>query len=423
MIIIGNGLLLCPDKIIDDGAVLIIDNKIADIGASAAIKKKNPNAKFIDAKGGIIMPGLMNCHMHLYSTFARGLNVQGPPAKNFIEILNKLWWRLDKKLTKEDVYYSALAPLIECIREGTTTVIDHHASPNFVKGSLSTIAEALKVVPVRASLCYEVSDRDGGAIAAAGIDENIDFIKNNNGDMLKGLFGLHASFTVSQKTLKKCVDAASKLKTGFHVHTAEDKADVVDSKKQYGMGVVERWNRESVLGKKTLLAHCVHISKKEMELLAQTGTSVVHNPSSNMNNAVGAADVAGMLKKGVLVGLGTDGMTSDMFSEAKFAHLTANHAMVFKNNYKILENLFGWKAGRIEKGALADIIICDYKSPTPITRDNFFGHFLYGMSSGVVSATIINGRVLMQDRKLVGIDEEGILKESRRCAQKFWERF
>lgn len=434
MLLIGNGLVLCPDRLAD--AVCIDDNRISEVGTTDALKKKYPNAKFLDAKGGFVMPGLTNCHMHLYSTFARGMAIPGKPARNFVETLNNLWWRLDKALTKEDVYYSALIPLIECIKAGTTTIIDHHASPNFVKGSLATIADALKLAPVRASLCYEVSDRDGDDIARAGIEENADFIKNNNGDMLKGLFGLHASFTVSEKTLSACVDAASKLSTGFHVHTAEDRADALDSNKNYDSGVVERWGKTGVLGQKTILAHCIHISEREMEQLADTKTNVAHNASSNMNNAVGCADVVKMIKKGVTVGLGTDGMTSDMFLESKIAHLIRRHVaadprvgfmgtatMLFENNYKILKAVFGWDLGRLEKGALADIIICDYPSPTPLTRDNFFGHFLYGMGSQIVSTTIVNGKVLMQDRKLIGINEDEILKESRRYAQKLWERF
>lgn len=436
MLLITSGKILCPDKIIENGAVCVDGCKIADVGDTAALRKKYPKAAVLDARQGLVMPGLTNAHMHLYSTFARGMSLPGRPSKNFVEILNNLWWRLDKALTKEDVYYSALVPLIGCVRCGTTSIIDHHASPNFIEGSLNTIRRALGVIPVRASLCYEVSDRDGQKVTDEGIKENVAFIKaHRDYEMAKGMFGLHASFTVSDKTLERCVDAVRGLDCGFHVHTAEGKADLDDAMKKYGTGVIERWHKKKVLGPKTLLAHCIHISEREMGLLAETGTCAVHNPESNMNNAVGSADVIKLLGKGVLLGLGTDGMTSDMFCEAKFAHLLRKQVtgdprvgfmeaitLLFENNYKIFEQLFGWRFGRIEAGALADIIICDYNPPTPLTRANFAGHFLYGMGANIVRTTVINGRVVMRDRRVEGVDEEEIYAKARECAEKLWKR-
>ncbi len=436
MLLITDGKILCPGKIIENGAVCVDGSVIADIGDTAALRKKYSKATLLDAKGGLVMPGLTNAHMHLYSTFARGMNLPGKPSKNFVEILNNLWWRLDKALNKEDVYYSALVPLIECVKCGTTSIIDHHASPNFVNGSLDTIMKALSKVSIRASLCYEVSDRDGEKVANDGIKENVAFIKaHKNDEMLRGMFGLHASFTVSDRTLERCVAEEKALGCGFHVHTAEGKADLDDANKKYGMGVVERWNKMGVLGSKSLLAHGVHISEREIEQLADTGTNVAHNPSSNMNNAVGCVDTLGMLGANVTLGLGTDGMTSDMFQEAKFAHLVRKNEthdpsvgfaeagrMLFENNGTIFKKIFNWDLGRIEKGALADIIICDYDPPTPLARENFLGHFLYGMGSGIVRTTIVNGRVVMKDRQIEGIDEEEICAKARECAEKLWKR-
>ena len=304
MILIGNGKILTPKGLIDDGAVCLEGHLIKEVGTLKDLRIKYPTATYMNAGGGIIMPGFINCHMHLYSTFARGLLLGGNSPKNFTEILKKLWWRLDKGLTREDIHYSAMVPLIESIKSGTTTILDHHASPNYVFGSLDAIAEAMKIMPVRASLCYEVSDRDGAVVADAGIKENLGFIyKHMDHETVRGLFGLHDSFTISDKTFKKCIEAAKGLNCGFHVHTSEDKSD----KK-----AVTRWNKFGLLGPKTLLAHCVHLSDKEFDLIQKTKTNVVHNPESNMNNAVGAADTLKMLRKKVCVGLGTDGMTSDM---------------------------------------------------------------------------------------------------------------
>ncbi|EKD51151.1 MAG: hypothetical protein ACD_62C00330G0005 [uncultured bacterium] len=436
MLIITNARILCPDRIIEKGTLCVDNSIIIEVSDQPQSKKHDPHAEIIDAQGGLVMPGLTNTHMHLYSTFARGMSLVGEAPANFVQILERLWWRLDKALTVEDVYLSAVIPLIECVRAGTTTIIDHHASPNFVSGSLSAIQKALSLIPVRASLCYEVSDRDGPEIAREGIEENINFVKAHTSDgMCKGLFGLHASLTLSDKTLADCAQAARNLGVGVHVHTAEDKADVIKAQKEHGVGVVERWENFGVLGSKTVLAHCVHISEHEMDLIARSKTNVVHNPESNMNNAVGCADVIKMLGKGCLVGLGTDGMTSDMFQEAKFAHLIRKHEvrdprlgfmqageLLFDNNYKILGNLFEGTLGRIQTGALADLIILGYDPPTPLTRDNFWGHFLYGMNSSLVNTTIINGRVLMKDRVIAGIDEHEICARSRELARKLWTR-
>ncbi|MBI2091596.1 MAG: putative aminohydrolase SsnA, partial [Deltaproteobacteria bacterium] len=409
------------------GAVHVESGLISEVGGFASLKKKHPKAEIIDADGGIIMPGLVNSHMHLYSTFARGMAIKGEPPKVFLDILKSLWWRLDQALTAEDIYYSALIALIECVKCGTTAIIDHHASPNFAHGSLQKIEDALKMVPIRASLCYEVSDRDGVKIANEGIKENERFIRKHSGNnMVRGMFGMHASFTVSEKTLERCIASAKDLGCGMHVHTAEGKSDLRDCKKRYGCGVVERWNKHGILGTETLLAHCVHISDEEIELLAKTGVNVAHNPYSNMNNAVGAARTAEMLDRGVLLGLGTDGMSSDMFLESKFAHMIAKHEnkdprkgfaeackMLLENNYKILSNLFGWNLGEIKEGLPADIIVCDYKAPTPISADNFSGHFLYGLAAGHVVTTIVNGKVLMKDRELIRSNMFALLCTSR----------
>jgi putative selenium metabolism protein SsnA len=263
--------------------------------------------KIIDAEGKVVMPGFINVHMHFYSTMARGFG-KVAPSKDFNEVLQNLWWKLDKKLTLEDSYYSALIPLIDAVRHGTTTFIDHHASPFAVRGSLGRIADAVREVGLRASLCYEVSDRDGQVIADDGLKENADFIaqcKKDGDNQINGLFGLHASFTIGDRTMEKAAALGKELGVGFHVHAAEAKSDQEHCKKQHKMRVIERFNKFGILGPKTITAHCVHVNEHEMELLAETDTVVAHNPQSNMNNAVGVADLISLKKHGVLVGLGT----------------------------------------------------------------------------------------------------------------------
>jgi len=441
MLLVGNGLVLTmgeEQKVIADGAVLIDGAVIKEVGATAELRRRHPAAEFVDAGGKLIMPGQINAHMHLYSTFARGMDTKSAPPKNFLDILNGLWWKLDKLLNKEDIYFSALVPLIECIKTGTTTIIDHHASPYAVKGSLNTLADAARQAGVRAAFCYEVSDRDGEAVAREGIEENSAFLsacRSAADPMVVGLFGLHASFTLSDATLKQCVEAAAVTDAGFHIHVAEGREDLQDSLNRCGMRVVERLHHFGILGPKTIAAHCVHVNDGEIELLRETGTAVVHNPESNMGNAVGAAPVLKMLAAGVKVGLGTDGYTCDMFESAKVADMLQKHTagdpsvawaevprMLYRNNPAIASALFGGRLGVLQPGAWADVIVVDYTPPTPLTAANWSGHLHFGVLGRCVETTIINGRIRMLNRRLIDLDERAINARSRELAVRLWER-
>jgi putative selenium metabolism protein SsnA len=441
MLLIGNGKIITRDPgcpFIENGAVAIDGELIREVGESAALRDKYPKAEFLDAKGRLVMPGFINTHMHYYSTFARGMNLGGKPATTFGEILSGLWWRLDKQLTLEDVYYSAIGPMIDEVRSGVTSVIDHHASPFAVEGSLFKIAEAAKLMGIRSNLCYEVSDRDGEKIAGAGIKENADFAKHckeQKSDMLKALFGMHAQMTVSEKTLDQCMVAAEAAGVGFHIHAAEGIEDVIDSVSKYGLRVIERLNKSGVLSEKSIAVHCIHITGEEMDMLKERDVAVVHNPESNMGNAVGVSPVLKMLKKGILVGLGTDGYTSDMTESLKTAAILHKHAagipsaawaeppqMLFENNKKIMERFISGKLGAIKQDHYADIIVVDYKGPTPVNENTINSHILFGVSGRHVDTTIINGRIVMKERELVNIDEEALLSKSRELAQKLWQR-
>lgn len=442
MLIIGNGKVVTRNElgsIIDDGCIAIDKNKITEIGSTKALKEKYLNCRFIDAKGKLIMPGFINTHMHYYSTFARGIANDSPPAKCFSDVLKGLWWRLDKKLTLEDVYYSAMVPMIDQVKNGVTTSFDHHASPYALRGSLFTIADAAKEVGIRSNLSYETSDRDGEEVIKQGIEENVEFIRYCNDkkdDMIKGLFGLHASMTISDNTLDRCLRAIEGLNTGFHVHCAEGIEDLEDSMKKYGMGVIERWYKTGVLSDKTIAVHCVHLSNEEMDMLKEKNTIVVNNPQSNMGNAVGASPVLKMAKKEILLGLGTDGYTSDILESYKTGSIIQRHEakdstvawsefpqMLFEGNRIITERFIENPIGAIEKGALADIIIVDYNPPTPINKDNIDSHILFGISGRHVETTIINGKVVMENRILINLDEERIMAKSRELAAEVWRRF
>jgi putative selenium metabolism protein SsnA len=434
-----------PNQILADSALYIQDGRIADLGPCADLEARYPEAERLDANGKLVLPGIVCAHTHFYGAFARGMVLPGEPASSFPQILEKLWWRLDRALWPEDVHYSTLVCLVDAIRHGTTTLIDHHASQGRILFSLEQIASAVDEAGVRACLCYEVTDRDGETAARDGIKENARFIRRaqtrqQEGDYhIGGTFGLHASLTLSDETLRTCVDIAQSLDSGYHLHVAEDKADVKDSLRKSGLRVVERLQKAGVLGPKTLAAHCVHVDRIETEILLDSGTMVVHNPRSNMNNAVGAADLPWMLHIGIPVGLGNDGFSNNMFTEVQVASLLHKQTtgdprtlpaervmqMLWDHNARIARTFFpalGAEWGRLVRGAPADIILVDYDPPTPLAADNFPWHVLLGIDGTAVDTTIVAGRVLMRGRELLTLDEKAIMARARELAGKLWQR-
>jgi putative selenium metabolism protein SsnA len=427
-------------QILENGGLHIRDGLIVAVADSAALAEQNPTLEVVDAGGQLVMPGNICAHTHFYGAFARGMGIPGPPMKDFPDILERLWWRLDRALTMEDVRYSALVCLVDAIKHGTTTLIDHHASPNAIAGSLDTIADAVSSAGLRAALCYEVTDRNGPEGARAGIQENVDFLRRarREGGLLAGTFGLHASLSLSDETLADCVAAAEGLETGFHIHVAEHEADEYDSLYRYGKRAVDRLAYAGILGPRSIVAHGVHVDPAELNLLRDTGTWVTHQPRSNMNNAVGAADVEGMLRLGIPVCLGNDGFSNNMWAEWKTAYLLHKVArrdprrgdamaivqMAVHNNARLASQFWPEESpGVMAPGAAADVIFVDYHPTTPLNAGNLPWHIIFGFESSMVTSTICAGKFLMRDRQLLTLDEAAITARSRELAAGVWERF
>ncbi len=437
-LLIRNGIIVTleePNRVLP-GHALLIENGIIKSIAPQRFTRGN-GARVLDARGKVVMPGFINTHMHFYSSFARGLTGVAP-ARDFTQVLRNLWWRLDRRLSLDDCHFSALVAGLEAIRHGTTTIIDHHASPNAINGSLDRVARAIRELGLRACLCYEVSDRDGKKTARAGIEENLRFLEecSQSGDnQLKALFGLHASFTLGRTTLRQSVESAQKYHAGFHIHCAEDASDQVLTRKRHGKRVVQRLQDEGVLGPQTICAHAVHLDDEEWEILARTRTAVVHNPQSNMNNAVGTMDLLKAVRKGVLVGLGTDAMTANMCEELRSALwaqrlLLRNPGAAFaesvdlliRNNWEIANRQFQ-NLGQLREGWAADLVCIDYLPPTEMNQANFPGHLVFGLSQATVDTTIVAGRILMRDKKLTLLDEEKITRRAQKLSRALWDRF
>ncbi len=438
MLLVGNGRLITRDSAlgyVEDGAVVLEGDKVREVGEFEALRSKYPEAEFLNARGGVIMPGLINVHTHIYSGLARGLSIDGFSPTDFLSVLEGQWWNIDRHLTLDGTRACAWATVLDCIRNGVTTIFDHHASFGEIPGSLFAIRDVCMEAGIRANLCYEVSERDGEEKCAQAIEENAQFArwcKEHDDDMLRAMFGGHALFTISDKTFEAMVKANNGM-TGFHIHVSEGMNDVYDSLRNYGCRAVNRLLYNGILGEKTMLGHCIHLSPAEMDIIKETDTMVVNNPQSNMGNAVGCAPVLQMWAKGILIGLGTDAYTHDMLESLKTLLPMQRHnachpgvgwaeatGMLFRNNPAICARYFKKPLGVLAPGAAADVIIMDYKPFTPFSGENVDGHILFGMEGKSCRTTIINGKVVYKDREFTTLDEEKINAWCMEQSKKLW---
>ena len=440
MFIIGNGRLVTRDlaaPFYENGAVAIEGNVIRKVGETKALKEEFPQAEFVDAKGGVIMPAFINTHEHIYSAMARGLSIKGYDPKGFLEILDGQWWTIDRHLTNEATRQSARVTFLDSIKNGVTTIFDHHASFGEIHDSLFAIEDAAKEFGLRTCLCYEISDRDGMDKARESVMENAAWIRHalaDDSDMIAGMMGMHAQFTISDATME--LAAANKPeKVGYHIHVAEGIEDLHHCLKHYGKRIVDRLMDCNILGSKTLLAHCIYVNPHEMELIKETDTMVVHNPESNMGNACGCPPTMEIFHRGILTGLGTDGYTQDMTESYKVANVLHKHhlcdpnaawsevpQMLFEGNAKIAGRYFKKPLGVLKEGAAADVIVTDYIPRTPMTKDNVNSHILFGMTGRSVVTTVCNGKILMKDRVLTEIDEEAVNAHILESSKRLWGR-
>lgn len=441
MIMFGNGVVVTRDAqcpLINGGAVAVGDDGlISALGPTQKLRREYPGAHFVDARGGLIMPGLINLHHHAYYTLARGLTPRPGAGKGLPALLEGRWWRLDRAMNLEDVYHGAAAAFLECVRSGVTTVFDHHASYGAVTGSLSEISRAADELGLRACLCYEVSDREGESKCRAAIQENVDFIReaSRRGDGMRcGMMGMHAGFTLSDRTLEACMEALPAT-SGCHIHVAECLEDTTHSLQTYGKSVVRRLRERGVLGRKTLAAHCIHLNWEDVQILRETDTAVIHCPRSNMCNAAGAADVTEYSRARVGLGLGTDGEAADMLGELAAASALCRHSSqnpdagfeelpraLFTSNAAFANRFFETPLGVLKPGAAGDVIVLDYRPPTPLTAENLDLHLLAAAGTARVSTTAAAGKLLMEYGVLLCADEEKLLDGARKQAADLWRR-
>jgi len=387
----------------------------------------------LDCTGCLVVPGNVCAHTHLYSALARGMPYDFAPPRTFVEILQRVWWRLDRALDPATIRASALAGGMEALLAGTTTLIDHHASPAAVDGSLDIVAAALAELGIRSVLCYETSDRDGPEVARDGLAENARFLAATAArerPLARGMVGAHASFTLSDATLAACADLARTQRVGLHIHVAEDAADQRDAAARCGRRVVARLTDAEALDERSLLAHGVHLDADEIELVRAARATVVHNARSNMNNAVGRASLAAL---GDRVALGTDGIGADMFEEGRAAY--------FRRREEDLETGMTWPLDRLAEGtrvageafdepllghlvpgAPADVVILRYPAVTPVDASTLAAHWLFGIGAGTVRDVFVGGDPVVRDGRPVRVDPDALAAGTREGATRLWRR-
>ena len=425
------------NPILESGAILMDNGKIRDVGRIDKVKKANPEAAVFDLGDGLLTPGLVNIHHHLYSSLARGWNPGGLSPENFPQVLDRIWWKLDKALLTEDIYYSAVVGLCESVLSGVTAVIDHHASYGTITGSLDALAEAFDLVGVKGSLCFELSDRAGKNAFNLGLKETIMALNKWPGiskdSRLHAMTGLHASITLSDDSLNRIREATGDFNSGYHFHLAEDISDQDDCQAKYKMRIVERFDKFGILGNKSLAIHGVHLSKDEIKLLRETNTNLALCARSNQNNAVGFPQW--WKYKKIKLGIGTDGIGSDIISEAKAALYISRYVsqqpdfgfgltgkLLLDNNPKIFRRLTGHRLGKIAPGYPADLVLWRYNSPTPITKDNIWGHYLYGLYNKQADSVWIDGKRILRQGEFIHFDQDKLLAKTRTAAKNLWER-
>jgi putative selenium metabolism protein SsnA len=402
-------------------------DSIAACGPNLRPRRGEP---VMNCSGQLILPGQVCAHTHAYSALSRGMPGPRRAPKTFPDILKNIWWKLDRALDDDAIHYSALVAAIDAARCGTTTLVDHHASPNAIAGSLDIIRGAFSAVGLRSVLCYEVTDRGGRQQRDAGLAENDRFLSATRDDpMARGLVGAHASFTLSERSLAAIGDLVRFHDSGIHIHVAEATDDVAITAKRHGCGIIDRLERHGTLGPHSVLAHGVHLGPPDLKRVTAAGAWLVHNPRSNMNNGVGHAPVE---RFGPDAALGSDGWRADMFEEARAAHFALRHRLgptapdlaprLLGGSQRLASALFGMPFGTLEPGSVADLVVHDYAAPTPMTDSNIAGHILTGPSSATVTHVMVGGRWIVRDGSLTTVDADAVARMASRVADRLWKR-
>ena len=426
---LGNAMIYTGDKFIDKGYITVEGEKIVDVGEMELFHGYMER----DLNGRLVMPAWVNAHTHVYSTLALGMSVEFHPM-SFTQILKQLWWKLDKSLGVEEIQISAMIAAANFIHNGIATIFDHHSSPNYIKGSLGILKNAIvDLAGMRGVFCFETSDRDGTQMEA--LEENVNFYEKSKSDAhSSGMIGLHASFTLSDRTLERISEICNG-KIPIHVHVAEGLEDELDSINNHNMRIIERFDHYDLLIENSIYAHCIHVNNEEVRMISKKGGFIVVNPQSNMNNAVGIPDLAKFKRGDAKVALGNDGFGFSPAFDFRLLALSQKHLNkdslafsssdiknVVDNSYELATNHLKERFGKVKPGFVADISVVDYKPATPITYENFYDHLFFGITEASVNSLYVAGKPIMIDGEIKTFDEKEIRKISQKMAKNLWKK-
>jgi putative selenium metabolism protein SsnA len=420
-------------NVIEGGAVAIEGERIVAVGETSTILGAYHPDVMVSAKGGIVIPGLICAHTHLYGILLRGASINLPPSTDFTQNLQRVWWPMDQAMEMRDAYASALMSSVEFLRTGTTTFADTFSGPNAMAGVLDSIEKGVDEVGIRGVISFEATERRSHEEGEKGVEENIRFIKKPKAGRCKGMMSLHASFTVSDSLIEEGADRARELKAPLTMHASEGRGDLYHNLELYGLRTVERLSRLGFLGPDVVLAHAVHINEDELKLLKRSGTNVAHNPMSNMLNAVGTAPVDRMREEGINVALGNDGYIFDAFENMRAAFLVHK---LHREDPRILSPLDVFEMatvdaarayhlddlGSLQPSKKADLVILKPRLPTPLTASTVYGHLVNSICGGDVDTVLVSGEVLLDGGKLTRLDREEASRTSQEAASSLWTR-
>jgi len=440
-LLIKNGIVVTMDpnrRILQRHSLVIDDGRVVEIGRTEDLQRRHSNVESVDAAGQIVMPGLVCSHSHLYGLLLRGASLSVAPPSDFTQILQRIWWPLDETMNYEDAYASALVATVEFAKSGVTMFADTYSGPNSISGVLDKICAAVESIGIRSFLAFEVTERHSRDEGLSGVRENTRFaeiIAKKSDSKTNALFSIHASFTVSDELIREVKKAAERFDSPITIHALEGLGDLHHNLETYGKRTIERLSDIGLLGSNVILAHCVQLTAKEIDLIARTKTGVAHNPMSNMLNAVGVSPVQQMIARNVTVGLGNDGYVFDMFENMRTAFLV--HRLYGKDpnaidSYSVLEmatingaKLYGVEkdVGSIEVGKKADIILIRPTIlPTPLTPDTAINHIINTVDGDDVEHVFVEGKQIVKNKRLLTFDEQQAQEMSQTAAADVWTR-
>jgi len=440
-LLIKNGIIVTMDsdrRILERHSLVIDGSRIVEIGKTEDVEKKYRNVESVDATGQIVMPGLICSHTHLYDTLMRGASMDVEPPSDFTQLLQRIAWPMDETMNYEDAYASALVASVEFAKSGVTTFADTYSGPNSVSGVLDKISQAVEEVGIKGFLAFEATERHSREEGLKGLAENARFaelVSRKTESRTMPLFSLHASFTVTDELIRETKQTAERFHAPITIHASEGMGDLHHNLENYGKRTIERFADLEILGSHLVLAHCVQLNSKEIELIAKTRTGVAHNPMSNMQTAVGVSPVPQMLAQQITVGLGNDGYIYDTFENMRAVYLI--HRVSTRNPnaidlYSILEmatingaRLYGIDKdiGSIEIGKKADIIsIMPNVLPTPLNSATVVGHLINTVDGDDVEHVFVDGKQIVRNKSLLTFDEEKAQQVSQKAATNLWAR-